>query len=288
MIDTIKLTINKFTLHDFTKWRYNNDCNYYYIKYQNIIYNFYPDFKILHVILHLYNITGSRDIDEINLNKLSLYVKKNILFKNIDINNKLASIDFNFDLYCDNQDEKNLYIQQFKKLHSFYRFMKKKLVEDTTYMQSKSVVLVAYDKDKSSNEAVYKNVIRLEVRLKRAYIYRQLKNNGISDKLINYFDISQQYIVFNKYVVTNLYKGDYYSFVEAQKLIKQHYRATTAQKIINVLRDFNVLGKKRTFEIHKNARDCIKKLEAIGVNPITINREIGIKYLPSVLDRLQI
>lgn len=138
------------------------------------------------------------------------------------------------------------------------------------------------------------DIIRFEVQclyLKTRYMQRQIRDNVDFDKLIHVMlsDETCEKIIRSYYRET-IGMGDYYSLTAARERIKSmHFSRNREDRLLNALKSVSLhrgvskaksqLSGKELVEFKRSIND----LEEIGINPVTIPRERGIKFLPNLL-----
>lgn len=139
------------------------------------------------------------------------------------------------------------------------------------------------------------NVIRFEIQclyLKTRYMQKQIRDYEDDFEKILLVMLSDE---ISEKIITSYYnktigKGDYYTLVEARKKIRsmnfhqnKENRLIEALELVNTHRGIykakaHLSGKKLD-----DFRRSIKDLGEMGINPVTIPRERGIKHLPNLL-----
>lgn len=139
------------------------------------------------------------------------------------------------------------------------------------------------------------NIIRFEIQclyLKAHVMQKQIKDCGDFEKVMSVMlsdEMCEKMITsyFNK----TIGKGDYYSLAGARKKIKSmNFNRNKEDRLLNALKLVSLhrgIFKAKSHLQDKELIDLkrsIKDLEEIGINPVTIPRERGIKFLPNLLN----
>ncbi|MBU9710895.1 phage/plasmid replication domain-containing protein [Evansella tamaricis] len=207
---------------------------------------------------------------------------------------RLTRIDYKLDVRLPDKKQRELLFHLLEKHAAKYAYkVKIKWGRDedgnplkyqtSQYHKCKSVEFIIYSKEderlaKGEHiESYEKNVIRYEVRLKNPHLNgmkRKDKGKSREKVLKTYFskELWKEYM--EKQVLPIVYRGDYYTITEAEKIIERsHY----SKKKKDSLRSFLVSISKGSIDTPKKKgmsnpthRKYIRELEAIGISPILI------------------
>lgn len=177
-----------------------------------------------------------------------------------------------------------------------------KSYESSFYIRNKSVCINCYDKkfqllhefSSYSDIEQAENIIRFEV---QCY---STKTNNLKAKykfktksMLNYITYEVCEDILRKYYNKTIGCGDYYTLQEARKIINdKNFRLDTKQRMIEVL---NLINQKRNvskakeeyknnFGTKKEFNTILKKINEIGINPVTIPISWGIACLPNLIN----
>jgi len=177
-------------------------------------------------------------------------------------------------------------------------------VSDKTsfYLIGKSVVVNCYLKGEQMKNIKQRylnisdipdDIIRFEIQCKYNKIFnikkgRSLSNADVVDILLS-DELSRE--VIKNYYERIIMGGDYYSLVEAIKKIESHHFSEKKEKrLIEVLKEIAVCRgiAKTKAKLNNDGviifSRTIRELVDLGINPVTIPREWGIKRIPNLLD----
>lgn len=219
---------------------------------------------------------------EISINKA--------LFNKIDFGNlNLSRIDYKIDIVTKHID---IYIDILKKLDYKYRKKKKKTFETSVYYKGVSYNLNLYNKEeelrkkkKFSELDKYLNTLRIEIQIMRPYLKNCINKYGLTIELKNFFDDCMRLILFEQILEPLVYRGDYFTIEESEKILKEKYTLNMVNKLIDFQKliyssDVSIVKKyynRNTFRSYK------KKLEEAGINPIIIGESVEVKKLHNIL-----
>jgi len=141
-----------------------------------------------------------------------------------------------------------------------------------------------------------KNIVRFEVQCKYPKVSALSKSIKKGSKqseniLSKMFSKATCITIIDKYFNKVIKAGRYYSLEEARKIVESNgFSPKKEERIINTLNQINA---KRGISKAKNRlqpeeqeqfRQSLRVLSDIGVNPVTIPKEYGIKKIPNLLD----
>jgi len=139
------------------------------------------------------------------------------------------------------------------------------------------------------------DVIRFEVQCKYPKVYSM--TSLIRDKNISFFNVINEMLsdevcnsIISKYYDRVIGNGNYYTLDLARKMIERKaFKPQKEQRLIDHLKLINesrgIANVKATLqgEELENFRRSLRELESMGINPVTIPKDWGIKYLPNFL-----
>jgi hypothetical protein len=180
---------------------------------------------------------------------------------------------------------------------------RKKSNKDSLYLKNNSVNINCYLKYKELCEDFIdcpslensRFVIRFEVQCKYSKIYSMskiIRNNSGASNVINEIlsdDVSSDII--NKYFNRIIQKGGYYTLEMARNIVGlQHFKLKKEKRLIDTLNQINecrgISKAKDNLQDGEleDFRRTLRELAEIGVNPVTIPREWGIKQIQNLMD----
>lgn len=204
------------------------------------------------------------------------------------IQKEVHRVDYKVDIKMDSKEMLKEYIGLLNKHDRKYRYMKKKRnYNSSTYLTNTygQNCFNFYDKEeeqitrRGSHNKKYENVLRLEVQNKNPKIKALLKNQGIEPTLDNYYSKEGMEIGFFHIIAPYLYDGDYYKIKQARKIISDSsYSPKWKNKLKDFLKAVAINGGVRATYNKKyccedTAREYIKKLNNLGINPITLDED---------------
>jgi len=264
-------------------------------RFYNWSFSIYVDFIIL---------LGKADISEKDAHVATKKIKRFMQFVFNDGTKEiiLTRIDYRFDAVVTDKSHRQLLLKLYRKSYETYRFKKKNARYKTSlYFNSKSINIIAYDKEEERNaklqpiETYEKDVLRFEVRLLNRHLnYRKAqRGGGLAKTLENYMTESfwKEYMV--KQISPFLYEGSFYKISMAERVIKASGLELTVQESLReFLCDISIHGFKNIRNLEKNTvsgekmlkynKYWIKKyllqLNELDINPILIpkNAEIDL------------
>ncbi len=179
-----------------------------------------------------------------------------------------------------------------KKSNKYSLYLKNNSVDINCYYKYKELCEDFIDCPSIENSRF---VIRFEVQCKYSKIYSMskiIKNKSGAANVINEMlsdDVSSDII--NKYFNRIIQKGDYYSLDMARnKVGLQHFKSKKENRLIDTL---NLINECRGISKAKDKlqdgeledfRRTLRELAEIGVNPVTIPKEWGIKQIPNLMN----
>jgi len=190
--------------------------------------------------------------------------------------------------------------------HHFKEWMKydkksHRMVSDIAafYLISKSVVLNCYQKGEQlqreypQTPKIPNDIIRFEIQCKYNKIFNMKKGRLLSNAETMNFLLSDEH---SRDVITSYYNriilgGDYYSLADAARKIQSYSFSTKKEeRLIGVLKYIAVCRgiAKAKDKLHGDGiivfSQALRELVELGINPVTIPREWGIKQTKNLLD----
>lgn len=230
---------------------------------------------------------------------------------NFDLNELVPGCDPNMIMELIRRGDIPPHYQEFKEYDDKSHRMKRK--DGSFYLMNPSVnincysKLVAFQNRSKERESMGRSpvpqavldsatgVIRFEIQFKYYRTYRLSKtversgNHDINkyESLLNLemcTDIVNQY--FNKVIG----KGDWYTLQAAiHKIQSQHFNKQRENRLISALQHINqcrsLAKAKASFQDNelKSFKRTLKELSSLGINPVTIPKEWGVKHIPNLL-----
>lgn len=192
-----------------------------------------------------------------------------------------------------------------RKEYDYHTSHRNKTDKNTFYLQSKSVTVNCYWKYYQLQKEFLDcpdidnslDVIRFEIQCKYLKVYSMSKNlkesmdcdnpELISSMLSD--DVSNSIVT--KYYNKIIRKGDYYPLETAKRIVRDNrFQSQKEERLINAL---NLINRCRGIskakaelrgEEFEDFKRSMRELEALGINPVTIPREWGIRHIPNLLD----
>lgn len=304
MIDSITL-IAYVLVQEFFNFsiKFDRHSKYeYHLVYKGVTFNYYIGSQRLVIKTNAHRILQKGCITLQNLENYKEIVSS-IIFEITGIRNlslQLSRIDYCVDLILDYENGQiEDTVELLHKHAESYRHMKIENIYDSSiYLKTKrgNYNLNCYDKYKEMLEKgnsyeeceQYKGVFRLELQIKKGKIKRQLKNNGVTRELDNYWSISSMEEYFFKFLRGFFYTGNYYRLdVALEKVESSSYTEIMKHKLCLFLKRVNEKGITETkkWYSYSTAKNYIELLEKMGVNPVTIANDKDYKEMRNLLDR---
>lgn len=243
------------------------------------------------IILNKNNITDNDYIPLVN--KIDLFLERH--FSSIRVADlKLSRIDFKKDI---NTKYKDIYIEILKRLAVNYRRKNKKVYKTSVYYTGTSYNLNLYDKEEERKEKKeykeeYKNILRLEIQIKRTYLRNLLNKHALVISLENFFDSKMRAFIFNEILSPLIHSGDYFTIEESKDILRQHYSENMTEKLVKfqeIIYESGMIGAKKfneKFGDKKTYYSYLVLLKSADVNPITFQDTENIKRLPNLMKYL--
>lgn len=193
-MDTITLFIStdncKNLLNNSKKiWKPNrkNNPTYYYAKYNEIYFKYIPENYYLSMKFSITKFLYGKNTCVLVKNDLTLLFDLLNKYASAILNNvpdvqewKINRIDLAHDYYCASPEDKQTYIDAFKKL-KYSRYKSNKNYKTSVHKHNKSFVYNIYDKS-AQNPTANKHILRVEFQYKNPAIKAALKKGTLSSK----------------------------------------------------------------------------------------------------------
>ena len=134
----------------------------------------------------------------------------------------------------------------------------------------------------------FRNVIRIELQLKKNKIQRLYKKQDIARDIKKYWcrkTMEQQYF---DYLKDYLYIGDYYKLSKAKRIIfSSSYSETIKNNLIKFVTEINCIGitlASKNYS-YNTSKKYIHLLNNLKLNPITIDNDCKIEKIENLLNR---
>lgn len=242
------------------------------------------------------------------------------LLASLDLKFTLIRLDYRVDIYLSDSSYREAIFDLWQKLARKYYHLKKctcskskpevdlERIKQSTpfktslYFNSKSLVVIAYDKEaeriskKIPPKNFEKGILRFEIRLNNSHLNNMKHNKKRPKELTAYFNYNTYLEYINKYLIRIFGRGDYYKIYQAKKLINfSSFTLKKQEKLIHFLKDIscNTLENSLSYQDNcttpKYSRYTFKTysndLASLGINPILIpqNHATLPSHLPNPL-----
>lgn len=221
-------------------------------------------------------------------NCLSILFNDDYLF----LEHNLTRFDYSFNAYIPDTMTRQQILKLLKKLPGAYRRMHQNTSYKTSMLyKSKSVEVIIYDKlaerlaKKEKIQPYEKDILRVEVKLSNAHIYRQCHRHVKPKQLGTFLHLSLFKKYFEQYFLNFVHCGDYYtSNIAFKKIMKSTLKEKEKTKLIQLLERVNKEGidKVKSSYSPKTYRKWMTYLDTLNINPILIPDTAGIKHIHSL------
>lgn len=204
----------------------------------------------------------------------------------------LQRIDYRFDAVISNKVERQLIIDLFNKVESKKRRQTKKThytdadgirqaFKTSCYHSSKSISAIIYDKEEERIsahkiiESYEKNVLRIEVSVRKNHIYGRERSHETPRKLDNYFTKDYYRYYMQKYVLEIFPTSDFYKLSEAVKVISSSSLKTSEKMELKTMLDTITNGSIDTVKRRKSPATFKKYMhlfKTLDIHPIVIQK----------------
>ena len=303
MIDSLNFSVqevNKNQIYNFhSTFRRCSKDYIYTLKYKGIHFNYYLLHRVLTLSTHTYAVLGRNNVKENDiieyLNNIETIIKEVVNIDKIDL--RLTRCDYCIDLKVSSEEElKEIFILLNKHHKKFKYIVAKQDYLNSIYLckPKGSIGINIYDKfsqilnDYNYEDENFRNVIRVELQLKKWQIRKLYKKQDIARNIKKYWcreTMEQQYF---DYLKDYLYLGDYYKLSKAKEIIlSSSYSKTIKQGLIKFIVDVNIYGMTPTSKrfSYNTSKKYIQLLNNLKVNPITINDDCNIDMIENILNR---
>ena len=306
MIDSINLSL-EYIYIDMNhlkkigvKWRNNKEKTIIFFRYNGIAFRYYHKFGTLslktntHKILKKNEITISDKVEFIRIvNSVAneIFNTKNVLYYF-----KIIRVDYYVDITV--EELREIYIILLKQHKSFYKFMIEKNEYDSSkYLRSSGKGLNLYDKQQETEDKkdplidwdykLYRGVIRLEVQLYRSKLKYEEKEHYVERTIDTYWNEKAMIKYYFQFLERYFYEGNYCHLdIAKDKIQNSSNRKDTKEKLITFIKkivDDGIDSLKDSYCYNVIDR-YTKKLNAIGVNLITIDDKYNYDNLENLLN----
>ena len=295
MIDSINFIIRDIEYVDFKYLvqlgayakRYNNRRkNFqsfgYRFKYKNIEFKYNKSYRNITIITNAHKVLGKQDIHISDLKeyktRVADIVKEVLPYPNIRL--ELSRIDFCVDLLL-NPQIISRYIFLLNMHKKDYKYMKMKNKYHTSIHKSNSegkFNLNIYSRYPYTGAEEDKNVLRIEVQVKKAKIKDEYFKYGIYKELDSYWTKDIFYENTIELLKDFLYEGNYYSKEKAKEIImNSDLKTIEKRKLYRFLLRVERFGidevvKVKKFYCKKTVDKYIRMLNELSINPILLPR----------------
>ncbi len=299
MLDTITFVVLNVLIKQFFQFsmRFQKHNKYeYHLVYKGLKFDYYMGSQTLVIKANAHKVLEKGFV---SLQDLENYKNRLLsIVKEVTGTDKLllqlSRLDYCVDLAMDTNCEEieDTLELLYKHVHS-YRHMKIDKIYDTSfYLKTKrgTYNLNCYDKyeELSRTDEDYKGIFRLELQIKKYKMKRELKRNGVSRELDNYWTKSAMEEYFFDFLKGFFYSCDYYRIDIAISKIKESlYSQSMQDKLIRFIKKVNKIGMTEVKKCYSysTAKSYIEKLEKIGLNPVTISEDKTYEKVENLLHR---
>ncbi|MCM3317325.1 hypothetical protein M3603_11780 [Rummeliibacillus stabekisii] len=301
MVHTLSLLINLEPqhIHYFENVHVHKSCNVVMRQYNR---------KGLHIILYRKNklacsifvdvveILGRTIVKETDYTYLKKYLTDSlsILFndESIFLEHNLTRFDFSFNAFIPSSRTRQQLLKLLKKLPGAYRRLHQNYSYKTSLLyKSKSLEVIVYDKVAerlAKNQKVLpyeKDILRIEVKLSNAHIYRQCHRRKESKQISTFLKVSSFMKYMEQYFLNFVHCGDYYSAkIAFKKIMQSSLKEKEKDKLIQLLQRISNEGidiVKASYS-PKTYRKWMSHLDCLKINPILIPETAGIDQIQSL------
>lgn len=219
----------------------------------------------------------------------------------------LQRIDYRFDAVIPNSVERQLIIDLFNKVESKKGRQTKKThytdedgirqaFDTSCYHSSKSISAIIYDKEEeriSGNKIIEsheKDVLRIEVSVRKTHIYGRERSHDIPRRLDNYLTKTFYRYYMQKYVLNIFPTSDFYKLSEAEKVISSSSLKTSEKMALKSMLDNITNGSVDTVKRRKSPATFKKYMnlfKSLDIHPIVIQKHKKVRsHVPNPLKSL--
>lgn len=258
----------------------------------------------LHIYVDFIELLGRPNITPLDTDEI-LYRVRSVVEDIIDTNDfelVLSRVDFRYDVVIKDKKIRQLIISLLKKSSKKVSYMKRvDKYKDSIWFFSKSRGDNIYDKEieclaKGKKIKWFeKDVLRFEAQIKNEHIRYKNNRYEVKRSLEEYLNYDMYKAYMTKMVIGVVGKGNFYSLIEAEKIIKsscvkEKYKIELRKFLVYTSRNGG-LSKAKEFYGRYSFNKNIKILEELGINPIIIPerngvRKTGIKFIENPLKKL--
>ena len=303
MIDSINYSIFKVKKRQIINFyqrfkRYSADYVYTY-NYKGIHFNYYLFSNVLTVQTHTFTILHKKDVTEKDIKKylenLENIIKEVVNIDKIELH--LTRCDYCLDLKIQSDEEFAIIFELLNKHCTKFKYITaQQQYENGVYLvkPKSSMCINIYNKYEQLlnvqgiEDENFKNVIRIELQLKKKKIKDLYKKEEISRDIKNYWNHKTMENQYFSYLEKYLYKGDYYKFSKAKELILlSSYSNTLKKGLIEFIKNVNEYGMTNASATlsYNTVKKYIQLLDNLKINPITINDKYSLQKIDNLLNR---
>lgn len=267
--------------------------------YKGVHFNFFLLHNCLTLTTHTSKVLRRDNVKEDDiieyLNNLETIIKEVVNINKINL--KLTRCDYNIDLKVSSQEELKEIFVLLNKHHKKFKYIESKQDYPNSVYLCKpkgSIGINIYDKfsqilnEYNYEDENFRNVVRIELQLKKRKIQRLYKKQDIARDIKEYWcreTMEQQYF---DYLKDYLYVGDYYKLSKAKEIIfSSAYSNTIKKGLIKFVTEINHYGITPTSKNYSygTSKKYIQLLNELKLNPITINDDCNIDMIENILNR---
>ena len=259
----------------------------------------------LSIYVDFIKLLGKADISEkdaaVATNKINQFLM--FVFGDESKEITLTRIDYRFDAVVTDKNHRQLLLKLYRKSYETHRFKKKDdRYKTSLYFNSKSINIIAYDKEEERNarlqpiEMYEKDVLRFEVRLLNRHLnYRKRSEDALAKTLKNYMTEAfwKEYMV--KQMSPFFHGGSFYKINMAEKMVEDSgLKPKEKESLREFLCDVSVHGFKSIQKLEKTAvsgekmpkytkyliKKRLQQLNDLDINPFLIPKNTKIDLGP--------
>lgn len=267
----------------------------YYFKYKNVDFTFYVATSKVEVKTNTHKLLNKEDITLSDMKEYQIRLNQIIaeVFNGHNVKLKIIRLDYYVDIMLMEKTMK-LYLNLYRLYNpKFGRMIRKKSYETSVYRQNKrgQYNLNIYSRFERTKMVKDKNVLRLELQMKKAKIKRELNKYGITDELENYWSIDGMQKNYFDFLVDFFGSGPHRRLKDAKKIIaKSDCFKTYKEKLKKFLEDISAeIDDRELVKSKKYSAPTVRRykqmLSDLGINTLCVSRITNnIEALPNLLD----
>lgn len=267
----------------------------YHFKYKDIDFTFRPAITKVEVKTTTHKLLKK---DDITLSDMKLYQDRlnqivAEVFGGQDVKLKLVRLDYYVDIELP-EKEKKLYLNLYR-FHNqnFGRMIRKKSYDTSVYRQTKKgqFNLNIYSRFECTRQGKDKNILRLELQMKKAKIQNELKKYGVTAEIDSYWSQNSMQEYYFDFLEPFFGKGPHRRMKDAKKIIEESdYSETYKEKLKKFLDDISAeIDDRELIKSKKYSAPTIRRykqmLSNLSINTICVSRITDkIEILANLLD----